>query len=99
MQGFYRGVAGEIAAVERQYPLHSVHVHGCHQTGIVNLYARHSVGDDQSSPLAMHRGTVVKNIQGILDDPGSQIRFVGAEPVTVAARRSGAGIPEFSKVL
>lgn len=99
MPCFHRTVAGKITIVECQNPLDSVDVHGGHKPSIVNLHSRDSAGDDQFSPLPMHRHAIGEKIQGILDHRGSRIRLFDPQSVAVPINRPGACVPELGEVL
>src|SRR6266436_1338035 len=92
-------VSGEVAGVDRQYPLNTIHIHRGDQPRVMDLAADNTVLDYQTFPFVVDGRGVGEQRQGPLDlyDLGQgQGR---CESETVACDGSGNDIPELRDVL
>jgi len=89
----------EVASIECQNPLDSVHRHCGNQSCVVYFATQDMVHDDKALPLAIGRRGIGQKSQGLLDffDLGERNRHSKAQ--TVVCRRPGGDIPEFRNVL
>jgi|SRR5580698_4369763 hypothetical protein len=99
MNGFDVGISGKVVLVECENMSDAVHPHSSDQSRVVDLNARDIVGHEQLAPLMVDRRTIGKQTQIFFKKLRASISLGRSQPLSVAIKRAGAGIPEFCNVL
>ncbi len=99
MNGFYVAITSKVLVVKCQNPPNLLYSHRGNQSRIVNLHAGDIVRDQQPAPFLVNRHAIGKQLQPVLEEPRPAVGLLRRKPVSIAVKRTGASVPEFSDVL